>query len=487
MRSLPPAPLRRSTHFRSLRGNPLAILVLALTAALGACESPDARVESAYASDGEQVDSAEIARLKAEQARADSVAEWKARFGNRIPKPDSIRGLYVNGWAAGSRSRMAELIRVAKETEINAFVIDIKESDTYLVYDSTGIALALEIGADQRPGSRWLPELIRTLQEEGIYPIARIVVFKDRVLAEKRPDLAIRHTGGGVWKDQKGKPWVDPYSRTVWDYNIDIAREALDMGFSEIQWDYVRFPDVTATLQRTMAFADAGGKSRQDNIRDFIAYSQEQLAEYQVPITADVFGLVTHLEGDVGIGQQWEKLIQVSDALLPMVYPSHYYAGSYGFGRPVSNPYEIVRMAITDAVERTEHLASQGATVGEVVPWLEAMTASWLRPTVEYGPSHLRGQIQATYDAGAKSWVLWNPGSRYQVFYPAFRDADGSPSQLERNGWTAPRYEVPRARLSAAIRKRDAAERAARIAADSAFRANSVPAPTVATQAGGIE
>jgi hypothetical protein len=444
---------------------PLGWLMFAWAVMLGGCEDPGGQARAAYAEEGAQVDSAEVARLAAEQARQDSIAAWQERFGNRVPRPDSIRALYVNGWAAGSRSRMAELIRVARETEINAFVIDIKESDTYLVYDSTGIALAKEIGADERPASRWLPRLVTQLQEEGIYPIARIVVFKDRMLAEKRPDLAIRHVNGGVWKDQRGKPWVDPYNRTVWDYNLDIAREALDMGFSEVQWDYVRFPDVVAALQRAMSFPGSGGVSREDNIRAFIEYSREQLAEYQVPITADVFGLATHVEGDVGIGQQWEKLIEVSDALLPMVYPSHYYTGMYGFRHPNAHPYEIVRVSMQEAVERTEHLRSQGKQVGEVIPWLQAFSATWL-DNIQYGPSHLRNQIQATYDAGLASWVLWNPGSRYQIYYPALRGADGSPSEIERGGWQATRWEVPRSRLSVAIRKREAAERAARAAVE---------------------
>ncbi len=441
----------------------LATLLLGL--ALGACENTDAQASRAYALEGgeERMDSAEVARLAAEQARADSIAQWKARFGNRVPRPDSMRALYVNGWAAGSRSRMAELIRVARETEINAFVIDIKESDTYLVYDSTAIPLALEIGAHERPASKWLPRLVKELQEEGIYPIARIVVFKDRMLAEKRPDLAIRHTNGGVWKDNRGKPWVNPYNRTVWDYNVAIAREALDMGFSELQWDYVRFPDVTGTVRQSMVFPGSGGKSMEDNIRDFIVYSKEQLRDYQVPVTADVFGQVTHMDGDSGIGQQWEKLIEVADALLPMVYASHYYTGFYGFRHPNAHPYEILRISMQEAVERTELVRQEGKPVGEIVPWLQAFSAPWV-DQIQYGPAHVRNQIQATYDAGLTSWVLWNPGSRYQVYYPAFRGADGSLSPLEQGGWKATRWEVPRTRLSRVILRREAAERAARVA-----------------------
>ncbi|MCU0616843.1 MAG: putative glycoside hydrolase, partial [Gemmatimonadaceae bacterium] len=249
-------------------------------------------------------DSAEMARRDS-AARADSIAAAgpdttrAGRLARRVPRPDSVRALYVNAWAAGSRSRMADLIRIADATEINAFIIDIKESDTYLTYDGTRIPLALEIGADQRPATKWLPALIDTLNAHGIFSIARIVVFKDRMLADKKPELAIRHANGSVWKDNKGGPWVNPYDKRVWDYNIAIAKEALDMGFGELQWDYVRFPDVTSSARAVMRYPGSDSVSRADNIRAFIAYSKAQLAEYKVPVTADVFGLSTHLEGDI--------------------------------------------------------------------------------------------------------------------------------------------------------------------------------------------
>lgn len=395
-----------------------------------------------------------------EAASADTVQIAEERASQRMARPDSVRALYVNGWAAGSRSRMRHLIDIANETEINAFVVDIKESDTYLVYDSTSIPLAIEIGADERPGSLWLPALLDTLRTHNIYPIARIVVFKDHMLAELRPELAIRNQAGEVWKDNSGKAWVNPYDRRVWDYNIAIAREALDMGFAEVQWDYVRYPDVTASQRQQMVYPGAGEVSREDNIRDFVAYSGEALSEYGVPITADVFGLVTYMESDVGIGQQWEKLITVADVLLPMVYPSHYYAGMYGFQAPNAHPYEIVRISMQDAVERNEYLLERGEEPGEVMPWLQAMSAPWV-DKISYGPEHLREQIQAVYDSGLKSWTLWNPGSKYDVFLPALRPADGSLSPLERQGWTPPTWEIPRTVMSPLIRRRDAEARAA--------------------------
>lgn len=389
-----------------------------------------------------------------QQYAADSVAAWRSRYGNRVPRPDSVRALYVNAWAAGSRSRMADLIRIADGTEINAFIVDIKESDTYLAYNNTAIPLAKEIGADQRPATTWLPDLVDTLQAHGIYSIARIVVFKDRKLAERKPELAIRHVNGSVWRDNKGGAWVNPYDERVWAYNVAIAREALAMGFSELQWDYVRFPDVTDRTRGTMAYPGSKAKSRADNIRDFILYSKDKLQDFAVPIAADVFGLVTHVEDDLGIGQQWEKVITAADVVLPMVYPSHYYTGLYGFQRPHSNPYGTVLMASTDAVERTRWVEdSAGAKVGEVMPWLEAMSIRG----VQYGPEELREQIVATYHAGLKSWALWNPGTRYSAFEDALRPADGGLSPLERRGWKPPVWEVPRQRLSRMIVRRDRA------------------------------
>lgn len=422
---------------------PLPLLILAFAAA--ACSQRDVPEAGA-------------------QAPAATVAPPAPAVPARVPKPDSVRALYVNAWAAGSRSRMAELIRITDATEINALIIDIKESDTYLSHSGTTIALAREIGADKRPATTWLPELVDTLRAHGIYSIARIVVFKDRMLAERKPDLAIRHVNGGLWRDNKGGAWVNPYDRRVWDYNIAIAREALEMGFSELQWDYVRFPDVTEKARATMAFPGSNGVSRADNIQAFLRYSKEQLKDQGVPVTADVFGLVTHLEDDVGIGQNWERVITAADAVLPMVYPSHYYAGLYGFPRPGLKPYEVVRLATADAVERTRFIAdSAKVAVGEVRPWLEAMSIRGLR----YGPAELRAQIQGAYDAGATGWALWNPGSRFGEFVDALRPASGGASPIEQRGWEPPTWDLPRERLSRLTQRRDQRARAVAAPADS--------------------
>jgi hypothetical protein len=236
-----------------------------------------------------------------------------------------------------------------------------------------------------------------------------------------------------------------------------------------VQWDYVRFPDVTPAVRAGMVFPGANGKTRADNIRDFILYSRAQLARYRVPVSADIFGVMTNVEDDMGIGQLWEEVVRAADHVHPMVYPSHYRAGYYGFRLPDANPYEVVRIALEDGVVRAGYLRAPGTRTATIEPWLQAFTADYLHDGITYDVARLRAQIQATYDAGLKGWILWNPGSNFAPYRAALRPERGGPSALERGGWRAPRWPVPHARLSRVILRREAAQRRA-AAPDSARR-----------------
>lgn len=337
----------------------------------------------------------------------------------RMRRPDAVKGLYLNAYAAGSDAKLDRLIRIANETEINAFVIDVKEGGE-ITYNSR-IPFARALGID-RNYIRDVRGMLRKLRENGIYPIARIVVFKDGPLAKARPDWAVQHVNGGEWLDRDGYRWVDSYNRNVWDYNIAIAREAIELGFAEVQWDYVRFPDVPGSLMRQGVWPAAEGRSKADGIRDFIVYSREKLGSYNVPITADVFGLTTSAGTDMGIGQLWEKLYDVTDALLPMVYPSHYQRGSYGIAHPNASPYETVKTALEHGVRRSAKLENSA----RIVAWLQDFTLGPPR----YDASYVRAQIDAVYDAGLEEWVLWHPGSNYSV--EALASADGRVPRLPR-------------------------------------------------------
>ncbi|HEX6694472.1 MAG TPA: putative glycoside hydrolase [Longimicrobiales bacterium] len=319
-----------------------------------------------------------------------------------VATPEVVRGLYLNAWAAGSTRKLDRLIGIANETEVNTFVIDVKEGGE-VSYRST-VPLVNEVGSARTHISD-MRAVLRKLKENGIYPIARIVCFRDEVLANAKPQWAIQKEDGSVWRDRDDHAWVDSFNREVWDYNIAIAREAIEMGFAEIQWDYVRFPDVPPSLMKTAVFPARNGRTKADAIREFLLYSREQLASYDVPVTADVFGLTVSVKNDLGIGQQWEKMSDATDVLLPMVYPSHFAKGSYGIASPNANPYDIVNKAMEYAVKRNAGIEG-GA---KIRPWLQDFTLG----APKYGAEQVRAQMQGAYDAGVKEWVLWNPGSNY--------------------------------------------------------------------------
>ena len=323
-------------------------------------------------------------------------------------RPGAIRGVYLNAWNAGSTARVGDMLEVARTTEINSFVIDIKDATGFVSHRSA-IPEVDSIGALGELRIRDLPGLLRRLEADSVWPIARIVIVKDPILIAARPELAVQDTAGGVWKDSKGFVWLNPYNRGMWDYHVELAKEVARMGFPEIQWDYVRFPDASQSDLARAEFPGDSLGSRQEAIRAFLGYARAELASLgmDVRMTADVFGMTTSIRHDPGIGQVWESFIDQVDAALPMVYPSHYWAGNMGIAVPNAQPYEIVRAAIRDARVRSE--AVEGG--GTVVAWLQDFTLGAPR----YGAPEVRAQIQGTYDAGVREWIMWNPGSRYTI------------------------------------------------------------------------
>ncbi len=322
----------------------------------------------------------------------------------RFRRPQAIKGIYANAWTAGSSGRMGALIELARQTEINSIVIDIKDATGYVSH-ATDVALAHEIGATGERRISDLPGLLDRLEEAGIYPIARIVVVKDPILAKLRPEFAVQDTAGGIWVDSKELVWLNPFSEEMWTYHVELAREVAEMGFPEIQWDYIRFPDAPASDMARAVFAGSEDKLRVDAIRGFLMFAREELSDLPVRSTADVFGVTTSFGRDIGIGQLWESFIDVVDAALPMVYPSHYWEGSFGFEDPNAHPYGVVLAALRDAQRRSARVEGAGLTR----PWLQDFTLG--QPV--YTAAEVRAQIQATYDAGVSEWVLWNPSSRY--------------------------------------------------------------------------
>ena len=324
--------------------------------------------------------------------------------GGHVARPAVVRGIYVNALAAGSPTHLESLLDLADNSAVNTFVIDVKERGE-VSYAST-VPLVGEVGSG-RTYIGDLPDLLRTLRDRGIYPIARIVCFRDPILGEARPEWAIGTTDGGAWLDpESNRPWVDPYNPDVWAYNIALAREALATGFAEVQWDYVRFPDVADSTRANMVFPAQGGRSAGEAIQEFIATSRLELAEFQAPITADVFGRVITQTGESGIGQDWDRLVLVTDVLLPIVYPALYSPGSFGLSDPIAEPYLVVRAAMDSAVVR---MGRTEGTIATIRPWLQAFSQG----SNVYGPQQIQDQIRAVEDAGLEEWLLWNPEGVY--------------------------------------------------------------------------
>ncbi|MFN2397290.1 MAG: putative glycoside hydrolase [Gemmatimonadaceae bacterium] len=324
--------------------------------------------------------------------------------------PDSgiIRGLYVNRFAAQSPRRMRSLMRLADTTEINAFVIDIKDEFglNYRSEDSLVKRNAGNAGAIPK-----LRELLDSLEAHGVITIARIVVFKDSVAARVNPAHTMRKADGKPWRDKQGLAWVNPYDPAIWEYNIRVAEEMARLGFDEIQFDYIRFPEPYRSLP-PQHFPGANGRSKQQALAEFLKVSCGRIRKLGALCTADIFGLVTTVPGALEIGQHWETLAPLTDVLLPMVYPSHYPKGSFGVARPNADPYTIVYKAISRARERNRALGITDQR--HVRAWLQAFSLG--RPT--YGPLQVREQKRAVYDAGFDDWVLWHPGSLYDPFIP---------------------------------------------------------------------
>jgi hypothetical protein len=318
--------------------------------------------------------------------------------------PPVVRGLYLNAWVFGS-ARLFDLIELADTTEINTFVIDVKDATGLMTYRSS-VATAVAIGANAEVRVQDARRRLDLVRAKGIHPVARIVVAKDPLLARAKPDWAVHDVRGGLWRDRFGTAWVDAYRDSVWLYAADLAEEAILMGFAEVQFDYVRFPDEPRRLLENAVFPGRRpNESRRDGVKRNLEALGERVRRLGVPFTIDVFGLTTSSQTDMGIGQVWEDLVEVADVVLPMVYPSHYYAGAYGYAKPNYEPYQVVRRALEDGVQRSRAVDNPA----RIRPFLQSFSIR--RPA--YHADEIRAQIEAVYDNGLSDWILWNASGRY--------------------------------------------------------------------------
>lgn len=346
-------------------------------------------------------------------ARAPGYARLTADPGKAIRLTPLVpKALYLTVYGIGAPFLRDPALDVIQRNGLNALVIDLKGDRGLIPYPSA-LPLAGKTGALKLRTVPDLKELATTLKSRGIYLIARIVVFKDDLLVNARPDWAVRQ-GGAVWKDREGLAWIDPFVKEAWDYTLGVAEEAAAAGFDEIQFDYVRFPDATG-----LTFAQPStGATRVEAITGFLREARRRLTPYNVFTAIDVFGYVCWNRDDTGIGQRIEDIAGVVDYISPMLYPSSFQFGIPGYRNPVQHPYDIVKRSLDEARART------AGAPARYRPWLQAFT-DYAFGGQKFGAEEIGKQIDAARDAGAVGWMLWNPRNVYSN--SDFR-ADASPA-----------------------------------------------------------
>lgn len=344
---------------------------------------------------------------------------------NQLPlqdPPSVVKGIYATSWSAGSENKIKYLLDLIDKTELNAIVIDIKDYSGYVAY-RTGIPEVKAAGAENQIRIAKPNALLKRLHDKNIYVIGRISVFQDSILAKAHPKWAlISSSTGKLWEDRKGLSWMDPAAEPVWDYNISIAKDAFARGFDEVNFDYIRFPsDGDLNVIRYPFWDEKVPQS--EIINDFFAYLDSKLKEGR--ISADLFGISTIKKDDLGIGQLIENAYGRFDFVSPMIYPSHYSPGFFGYKNPAEHPFEIVTYSLQKALERLKADEFKESTssprLSRLRPWLQSFNLG-----ATYDKSKIQSQIKATEEVLFKSssgltsdfagWLLWDPTNRYDEY-----------------------------------------------------------------------
>lgn len=380
---------------------------------------------STYENEAAIFDQENINNLEEETLRQAQGKEKKV--ARHVPLPDAVKTIYMTSCVVGTPSFRDDLVKLVDETEINSIIIDIKDFSGSISFPTKNDKWKYAWEA-ATCGTKDMGDFIETLHEKGVYVIGRVTVFQDPLYTKMHPELAVkRESDGGVWKDHKGLSFIEVGAKEYWQHVVELAEESYELGFDEINFDYIRFPsdgnmnDIYYPFSQSIINAN-GKYGKQIALEEFFKYLDEKLRagkniDERPMISADLFGMTATNKDDLNIGQVLERALPYFDFIAPMVYPSHYPTGFNGYGNPNHYPYEIVNYSMSVAAERVDELLSSTTTPASIK---EKVHKQQLRPWLQdfdyggdYGPKEVRTQIQATYDAGLTSWMLWAPSNRY--------------------------------------------------------------------------
>ena len=350
--------------------------------------------------------------------------------------PSVIKGIYITGWTAGSSARMQALIDLVKRTELNAVVIDIKDYSGYVSYVMDVPAVAAS-GAESQIRIAHPNALIKELHDSGIYVIGRITDFQDPILAKAHPEWALKNkTTGAVWVDNNGLAWMDPAATPAWDYFASIAKDAFVRGFDEINFDYIRFASDGSLGNIIYPYWD-GKTPMATVIAGYFKFLRQTFPNDR--ISADLFGLATVNNDDLGIGQVIQSAYEYFDYVCPMVYPSHYANGFIGYKNPAEYPYQVIGYSLSHGLAKLLAMGNANTTASSAKQALFAIGSipnTKLRPWLQdfnlgatYTSGMVRAEKQAVYDTfntatssslGALGtgqyyggWLLWDASNDY--------------------------------------------------------------------------
>ena len=366
-------------------------------------------VASRTAADGKfelkDVDPGKPILVKASGYRQTSVSVSNSQTIKVVLKPFDAKGLYLTHFGVSSKLLRNRVLGLIEETELNAVVIDVK-GDRGLLSSRYDIPLAAEIGSLKLPTIKDAQAFVADLHQRNIYAIARIVVFKDNILANAKPEWAIIDTRTQKpWMDREELAWVDPFRKEVWAYNIAIAKEAAKAGFDEIQFDYMRFP-TDGRLSSAKYSQPNNMENRVKTINTFLETAAKELLPYNVYFSGDIFGYTPWNYNDTDIGQKIEEVAKHLDYLCLMVYPSGYHLGIPGYRNPVQHSREVVYLTLEKASKRLDGQSKK------LRPWLQNFRdyAFDRRP---YDGNDIKIQIQACQQAHSSGYLLWDPSNKF--------------------------------------------------------------------------
>ncbi len=337
----------------------------------------------------------------------------KVWVASHVKTPKAVKAIYMTACAASTPSFRKRLVNLIDTTELNAVVLNIKDETGKIAFDMKNPDLQGAV-ANLSKGECKITDIkkfIEELHQKGIYVIGRLPVFQDLYFTKIHPDLAVKKaSNGSVWTDRKGIRWLDAGAKKVWYYVYEIGKESYNDGFDELNFDYIRFPsdgnmeDIYFPFSEKAIMADPDlGKAK--IVRGFFRYISRKFKKLGVPISADMFGMVTTNSDDLNIGQILEYAAPYFNYIDPMVYPSHYPPHFHGWLNPNKHPYGVVKFSLDEGVKK---LVNASTTPLKLRPWLQDFNYGG-----NYDATKVRAQIKATYDAGLTSWMLWNASNRY--------------------------------------------------------------------------